>query len=121
MRMDCATRFKPGQSGNPGGKPKGLSAVYALGRDRLPEIMAAMVELALDTNANPAARVAAAHFVTDRVLGKSPAVVKLDVDMAGLSNTALDAAIARELSLVTSISPLAIEGPPAADDADAGC
>lgn len=97
-----------------------MQAVYDLGRERLPEIMVAMVDLALDTNAAPAARVAAAYFVADRVLGKSPAVVKLDVDMAALSNAGLDAAIARELSLVAALRPLAIEGPPAAE-ADAGC
>ncbi len=111
------TSFKPGQSGNPGGRLKGMSEIYALGRSRLHEIMAAMIEMALDNTVAPAARIAAAHYVTDRVLGRSPAVVKLDVDVQSLSDDGLDAEIARELARL-ALRPLAIKGPMADDDGD---
>lgn len=58
-----ATRFKPGQSGNPGGRPKGVAA---LAREHTPEAIKALVA-ALKCKKE---RVSAAIALLDRGWGK---------------------------------------------------
>src|SRR5690349_17435827 len=61
--------FPKGVSGNPGGRPKVLSDVQELARQKSPE---AITTLAImhDEKAPPAARVAAANALLDRGYGK---------------------------------------------------
>ncbi len=64
------TRFKPGQSGNPGGRPKVLEEVRELGKAASPKIMRAFIKLALDKKTPAAQRIAAGNAVLDRTMGK---------------------------------------------------
>lgn len=63
-----STSFKPGQSGNPSGRPKILKNLQELARELTPKAIAAL-EAAL---ANPRERVAAATVILDRGYGKAP-------------------------------------------------
>ena len=65
-----STSFQPGTSGNPGGRPKGLSEVIALAREHTDLAITPLVDLAKQTKAAPAARVAAASALLDRGWGK---------------------------------------------------
>ena len=64
------TSFQPGTSGNPGGRPKGLSEVIALAREHTELAITTLVDIAQQTKAAPAARVAAASALLDRGWGK---------------------------------------------------
>ena len=59
-------QWKPGQSGNPKGRPKAELDIAALARSHAPEAMAALV-LALD---DPKTRVPAATAILDRGFGR---------------------------------------------------
>lgn len=65
--------FKPGQSGNPGGRPKGIAALARQHTDRALEVLAN----ALDDN-DPRVRVQAAKELLDRGYGK-PLAMTADV------------------------------------------
>ena len=63
-------QFLPGQSGNPGGRPKVLEEVRELGKAASPKIMRAFIKLALDEKTPAAQRIAAGNAVLDRTMGK---------------------------------------------------
>jgi Family of unknown function (DUF5681) len=63
------TSFQPGTSGNPDGRPKGLSEVIALAREHTELAITTLVDIAKQTKAAPAARVAAASALLDRGWG----------------------------------------------------
>ena len=65
-----STSFQAGTSGNPGGRPKGLSEVIALAREHTELAITTLVDIAKQTKAAPAARVAAASALLDRGWGK---------------------------------------------------
>jgi hypothetical protein len=65
-----STKFKPGQSGNPGGRPKVLAEVRELARQYAPEAISTLADIMANSNAPPAARVAAANAILDRGYGK---------------------------------------------------
>lgn len=64
-------RFQKGQSGNPGGAPKGLSEVRDLARTHTTTAMTALVSIASSNEMPPAARVSAATALLDRGWGKA--------------------------------------------------
>ena len=64
-------RFKPGKSGNPGGRPKEEREVALLLRARGPEVAAKLVKLALNGN------VAAIKEFNDRAYGKAKQILEL--------------------------------------------
>lgn len=64
------TAFKPGQSGNPGGRPKELAEVQALARTHTVDAIAALARIAGSADAPPAAVVSAATALLDRAWGK---------------------------------------------------
>jgi hypothetical protein len=70
------TSFAPGQSGNPGGRPRALLDARELARTHTPEAIAALVA-ALNS---PRERVAAATALLDRAWGKPTAFVAGDGD-----------------------------------------
>jgi HEAT repeat protein len=70
--------FKPGQSGNPGGRPKQATHVRDLARAQTERAILALIE-ALD---DPKAKVAAAQALLDRGWGKAATIVAGDPDGA---------------------------------------
>jgi hypothetical protein len=62
--------FQPGQSGNPGGKPKGLAEVQQLARAHTVTAINTLAQIASAAKAPPAARVSAAQALLDRGWGK---------------------------------------------------
>jgi hypothetical protein len=84
-----ARKFKPGQSGNPGGRPKGLAAKAREHADKALDVIAA----ALDDQ-DPKVRIAAAKEIFDRGFGK-PVTMTADVSkrLEDLDDDSLDSAI----------------------------
>ena len=71
--------FKPGQSGNPGGRPKGLAKTVrdACGGSPL-RLAQVLLEIAEDPKANNRDRVAACRELLDRGWGKAPAFAVME-------------------------------------------
>jgi hypothetical protein len=65
-----STRWKPGQSGNPGGRPRVIAEVRDLARERTAAVIVALTEIALDRRQPAAARVAASHELLNRGWGR---------------------------------------------------
>ena len=61
--------FLPGQSGNPGGRPRVVAAIRDLARSHAADAIAALVDVALHGK-NESARVAAASAILDRGFGR---------------------------------------------------
>jgi hypothetical protein len=64
--------FKPGQSGNPGGRPAVVKEVRELAKTYTVEAIETLAAIMRDTSANPGSRVAAANSLLDRGHGKAP-------------------------------------------------
>ena len=62
--------FRPGQSGNPGGRPAVSAEIRVLARERTPEAINILTEIMRDPKAPPAARVAACRELLDRGYGR---------------------------------------------------
>ena len=62
--------FMPGQSGNPGGRPKALKAVEEAARAHTEAAISTLAAICQNTAAPEAARVAAANALLDRAWGK---------------------------------------------------
>ena len=72
--------FLPGQSGNPGGRPKGLARrVRELVGDSGELILEFMVEVLGDETARMADRLEAARWLADRGFGKAVQAVEIDL------------------------------------------
>ena len=71
-------RFKPGQSGNPGGRPKVLAQVRELAREKSVEAINTLVAIMRDEAQDARARVAAANAILDRGWGKPAQAIELD-------------------------------------------
>jgi len=84
-------RFKPGESGNPGGKPKEIVEVAQAARERTKEALDTLYEVMTDADASSSARVSAAIAILERGWGRAPQTVTLkrDSDMKELSDDEL--------------------------------
>jgi hypothetical protein len=67
--------FEPGQSGNPGGRPKVIAEVRDLARAYTVEAIEALAGITRDLDASAPARVAAATALLDRAWGKAPQAI----------------------------------------------
>lgn len=69
--------WKPGQSGNPAGRPKGIAAVV---KERVEPgtLVDILLEVATDSRAKPGERIAAVRELTDRGWGKAPAFAAIE-------------------------------------------
>lgn len=63
-------RWKPGQSGNPSGRPAVIAELRDLARAHTGEALETLCEVMRDKGAPPAARVAAVSHILDRGYGK---------------------------------------------------
>jgi hypothetical protein len=64
------TKWKKGQSGNPGGRPKVLAEVTELARKAVPGSLKTLIAIRDDPEQPAPARVAAANAIWDRAYGK---------------------------------------------------
>lgn len=64
--------FKPGQSGNPGGRPKENNKLRELARAHTELAIATLAEICANFKEKGAARIAAAQALLDRGYGKPP-------------------------------------------------
>ena len=70
MEQRHSGMFKPGQSGNPSGRPKSDETIRDLARAYTEEAIAALVEIATNPKASDSARVQASTALLDRGWGK---------------------------------------------------
>jgi hypothetical protein len=70
------SKFQPGQSGNPGGRPKVISEIQALAREHKTEAIDTLVAIMRDEGASAAARVSAATAILDRGFGKATQTIE---------------------------------------------
>ncbi len=74
-----ATRWKPGQSGNPGGRPKEIAEVRRLAREYTAEAIETLAEIMADEKAPESSRIEAANSLLDRGYGRPVQAVDLEV------------------------------------------
>lgn len=72
--------WQPGQSGNPGGRPRIVGELKDLAREHTAEAFKTLLDVCQDTEAPPAARVAAAAHILDRGYGKPTQTVNATVN-----------------------------------------
>lgn len=77
-----ATQFKPGQSGNPGGRPKMPEEIRDMFREISPRACEVLCEIINDHRAKNSDRIRAAEVILDRAWGKPRQQV--DLDTAGV-------------------------------------
>jgi hypothetical protein len=71
--LGAATRWKPGQSGNPKGRPKGIAKqARDLINDEPERLLTILLDVAEDPKAKPPERIAAINAYLDRAYGKAP-------------------------------------------------
>ncbi len=67
-----------GQTGNPGGRPKGVKEVQDLARRYTTDAIQTLADICASTAATPSARVAAAEVLLDRGWGKAAQKIELE-------------------------------------------
>jgi len=89
-KIKPAHLWKPGQSGNPGGRPKVLAEVRDLARLHTEDALSTLANIMKNEDAPPAARVSAAAHILDRGYGKpQQSIVSTIRDVRQLSDDEL--------------------------------
>jgi hypothetical protein len=70
--------WKPGVSGNPGGRPGMAKEVRELAQKHSAEAIEVLAKLMRNEKASPAARAAAASQILDRAVGRPESAVKIE-------------------------------------------
>ncbi len=108
-----STSFKPGVSGNPGGRPKTpqtiaarriFADVKALARECAPEAISTLKSVMLDAKSPPAARIGAATAILDRGYGKPNQTVDVTSIIAALDLSKLSDAELAQLKALISLA-----------------
>ena len=81
--------FQPGQSGNPGGRPRVIAELRELARAHAPEAIAELARLAKDAKSETA-RIAAIKELLDRAYGKPTQFVAAENDEPALNDLNLE-------------------------------
>ena len=81
--------FQPGQSGNPGGRPRVIAELQELARAHAPQAIAELARLAKDAKSEPA-RIAAIKELLDRAYGKPTQFVAAENDEPALNDLNLE-------------------------------
>lgn len=76
-----ATKWKKGQSGNPGGRPIGLVRYIRQQTDNLQELVDIALEIARNAKARRKDRLTAIQLILDRALGKPHASISIDAEV----------------------------------------
>lgn len=79
-RKPASTLFKPGQSGNPSGRPKKTAEqrhVEEIARGHTEEALSTLVKIMSGANYRESARVSAACAILDRGWGRAPQTVEI--------------------------------------------
>ncbi len=85
--------FKPGQSGNAGGRPKTVIAVQALAREYTVESIETLAEIMRDEAVSASVRVAAANSLIIRAWGHAPQTIQFG-NLDDLTDAELETEIA---------------------------
>jgi hypothetical protein len=95
-RKAPSSAFKPGQSGNPSGRPKEVAHVKELARSYTEEAVQTLAEIMRSSEQPAAARVKASECLLDRAWGKSESTVnvKSTTNVRDLSTAEILAALA---------------------------
>jgi|SRR5215471_7572946 len=72
--------FKPGQSGNPSGRPKVVKDIQNLARSHCPDAINTLVSIMRDKRAAAAARATAANSLLDRGYGKAVQAIEATIN-----------------------------------------
>ena len=72
-------KFKPGQSGNPGGRPKVVGELQELARRHSPEVIEELARLALRAKSETA-RISAARELLDRGFGRARQSMEVGIE-----------------------------------------
>lgn len=85
--------WQKGQSGNPGGRPKGLKEVQEAARKHTTDAIETLASIAKDTEQSASARVSAAEVLLDRGWGKAQQTIEVE-GLSGLPDHVIEAILA---------------------------
>ena len=98
--------FKPGKSGNPGGRPAVSAELRALARERTPAAMNVLTQIMQDPKAPAAARVAACRELLDRGYGRPESSVNAKIQTETATQLDYSVFTAEEIELLDKAWPL---------------
>ena len=111
-------KFRKGQSGNPGGRPKVLGDVQEMARQHAPRIIVELARLALKAKSETA-RIAAIRELLDRGYGKPRQAMEVSVPAGNPIQLLLDEIDARSrIEVPVSHTPNRDHSPPGVNGAE---